>query len=220
MILFKILLRIAGPIAADLPTIAAQRCAMAGIIGENGAEMAARIGDNEKRQVIIHRAALGAAVGGKISMILAPGQSGRTAIFQSGEGNFFELVNQLSRVAVDVGLITLRKAMKTPAVPSKTLGYLAAALPIVTAVNDESDARRIVDDARAGINVSAGEGEELARAIESVWRNELLATEYGENGRRYGLEHFGIRQAALKYLTLIDSAAQNAERLAKLRISS
>ncbi|MDB5384945.1 MAG: lipopolysaccharide biosynthesis protein, partial [Planctomycetaceae bacterium] len=122
--------------------------------------------------------------------------------------------------AVDIGLVTLKCAMKTPVVPSKTFGFFAAGLPVITAVNEESDLRRIIEVSSGGINVPAGDGKALAQAIELLWRNKPLAREYGNNGRRYGKEHFGVRQASLKYLTLLGGSAHYLARTTKGGMSS
>ncbi len=95
--------------------------------------------------------------------------------------------------------------MTTPAVPSKMMGYFAAALPVMTAVNEESDARRIVQEACAGANEPAGDGCALAEAIEMYSRDVIMSTEQGQNGRRYGLEVFGVHQAAVKYTDVIEN---------------
>ena len=106
--------------------------------------------------------------------------------------------------AVDVGLVTIKAAMKTPAVPSKTLGYFAAGLPVITAVNDESDLPKMVAEANAGKSVRAGDSAGIAEAIRVLWSDKGMAMRLGQNGQTYGRRNFGVRSAALVYLELFE----------------
>jgi len=95
--------------------------------------------------------------------------------------------------ACDVGLVTLKKTMKTPVVPSKLPTYMATARPVVVSVNPESDAGALVRQADCGLLVPAGDAEALAAAIRSLAADPARARAIGANGRRYALAHFSRR---------------------------
>ena len=63
------------------------------------------IGHGEKRQVVIHRAAGRAAVGGEEGFGFAPGKSRGAAVFQRGERDLHEVINHDARVTVNVRLV-------------------------------------------------------------------------------------------------------------------
>jgi len=85
----------------------------------------------------------------------------------------------------DVGLVSLTNKNKTPVVPGKILGYMAAGLPILAFLNKESDGHHIIKKAQCGftcINGDLNEAEHLLRKMYSE-RNKLK--EMGFNGYRY-----------------------------------
>ena len=105
--------------------------------------------------------------------------------------------------SVDVGLLTLRRSMQTPVVPNKLLSFLAAQLPVAAALNTESDAKTLILEAGAGINVPAGDGKSLAEAIRKFYLNPDFAAECGRLGRAYGLRRFSVRRAVEEYTRLV-----------------
>ena len=54
-----------------------------------------------------------------------------------------------------IGLVCLSSKNKTPVVPGKILGYMAAGIPIASFLHDESDGHQIVADAKCGITASS-----------------------------------------------------------------
>ncbi len=92
--------------------------------------------------------------------------------------------------ASDVSLINLHPELRTPVVPSKLLGIMAAARPVVASLPAESDARRIIAGAGCGICVDAGDERGLAEAIGNLEADRALAQEMGRRGRAYAENHF------------------------------
>src|SRR5581483_4414525 len=111
--------------------------------------------------------------------------------------------------SVDAGLVTLRASMNTPVVPNKLLSFLAAGLPVVTALNDISDGRRIVEESGAGMNVPAGDSAALSDALRALASDPDLAAACGRQGRDYGLSHFSVQRAAAEYARLLAPAAES-----------
>jgi glycosyltransferase involved in cell wall biosynthesis len=92
--------------------------------------------------------------------------------------------------ASDVSLINLHPELHTPVVPSKLLSIMAAARPVVASLPPESDARRIITEAKCGLFVEAGDGEALAEGILRLFSEGTLAREMGQEGRAYVETHF------------------------------
>jgi len=77
----------------------------------------------------------------------------------------------------DVGLVSLAGSYHTPVVPGKLLGYMAAGVPALAALNGESDGHIILAESGAGISVPAGDAAALAAAMRrlSAWTAGLSA---------------------------------------------
>lgn len=87
--------------------------------------------------------------------------------------------------AADALLVSLKKArLFEGAIPSKLYEALAAARPILLAVDGESR-EMTVRQARAGLFVEPENGRELAAAIRWLWRHPAEARAMGENGRAF-----------------------------------
>jgi glycosyltransferase involved in cell wall biosynthesis len=91
--------------------------------------------------------------------------------------------------SADLCLATLQKSLLCPVVPSKLLGYMAAARPIVASFPEGGDAPRVVREAACGVCVPAGEPELLARAIVEASADPDACRARGENGRRFVEAH-------------------------------
>lgn len=99
--------------------------------------------------------------------------------------------------ACDAGLVTLRPEMTTPVVPSKTLTFMAAGLPVVAAVPRTSDARDLVSRARCGLWVPAGDARALADACAALASDPASARVMGQRGLAACRESFS-REAGLE----------------------
>jgi glycosyltransferase involved in cell wall biosynthesis len=79
--------------------------------------------------------------------------------------------------------------MNDVAFPTKTLTYLAAARPVIMAM--DGDAADVINEARAGLVVPPDDPRALARAIETLASASLQDRQtMGANGRRYARDHF------------------------------
>lgn len=99
----------------------------------------------------------------------------------------------------DVSLATLTKEVKTPTVPSKILSIMSAGIPVVGAMNLDGDAPKLIERAKAGFVVPAGDYKALAERILMLYQNQDLRKELGANGRRYVEEHLSVEKAAERY---------------------
>ncbi len=106
--------------------------------------------------------------------------------------------------AADCCLVTLQPAVATPVVPSKIVGILASARPVVAAL-PQGDARALVEASGGGICVDPSDSEALAAALRRLARDRGMRQRMGEAGRQYVEAHFSRDGATRLYGHLIDS---------------
>lgn len=90
----------------------------------------------------------------------------------------------------DVGLVCLSSLNKTPVVPGKILGYMAAGKPVLAFLNKESDGHRIIEMAKCGYSCFS---DDLDRAIEitkQIYFNKDNLKNMGGNGYKFVRENF------------------------------
>lgn len=92
--------------------------------------------------------------------------------------------------ASDACLVTLRREVLTPVVPSKLLTIMAAARPVLASMPLGGDAPKIVTEARAGIVCAAGDAPALADAVRLLKRDPKRAATFGQSGREYAIRLF------------------------------
>ena len=92
--------------------------------------------------------------------------------------------------ASDACLVTLRREVLTPVVPSKLLTIMAAARPVLASMPLGGDAPKIVTEARAGIVSPAGDAPALADAVRLLKRDPKRAATFGQSGREYAIRLF------------------------------
>lgn len=92
----------------------------------------------------------------------------------------------------DVGIICLTEKNTTPAVPAKLLGYMAAGIPTVAFLHKESDGIKIIEEAKCGYTVRAGDLEKAVEAVEKLYNEKNRLKELGDNGFKYALNNFTV----------------------------
>lgn len=90
----------------------------------------------------------------------------------------------------DIGLACLSSMNKTPVVPGKILGYMAASIPVVAFLNKESDGHQIIKDADCGYSEISDNVEKVVETIKKIYNERNRLKEYGENGFSYVKENF------------------------------
>lgn len=91
---------------------------------------------------------------------------------------------------MDAAFATLTSRNTTPAVPAKLMGYMAAGIPVVLAVHKESDAIRIVNEAKCGFATVSDNLENVIAVFRSAYNAQTSLKELGTNGREYLRKHF------------------------------
>lgn len=112
--------------------------------------------------------------------------------------------------ASDVCLVPLRKSeLFTTVLPTKLLEFMACARPVILGV--DGLARRIVQEANAGIVVEPENPTDLAEAIERLAAEPELCAVLGRNGRHYVLQNFTRRQKAAAYMRVLEDLLEREQ---------
>ncbi len=117
--------------------------------------------------------------------------------------------------AADACLVMLRKTdlFKT-VIPTKLLEYMACERAALVAVDGQ--ARKIIDDARAGVFVPPEDPAALTQAICTLALHPEDCKRMGSNGRRHVLANFSRQQTAHDYITVLkDLTGTGTEELAR-----
>lgn len=95
---------------------------------------------------------------------------------------------------VDVGVVCLSPKNKTPVVPGKILGYMAARIPVLAFLNQESDGHAIIKTARCGYSAVSDNVKTGTEMVLKLYHERETISLLGENGYRYAAEHFSKKR--------------------------
>jgi glycosyltransferase involved in cell wall biosynthesis len=87
-------------------------------------------------------------------------------------------------------------------IPSKMLEFMSCARPVILGV--EGQARKILEEAQAGICFEPENSSALANAVLHLAGNPQLGETLGRNGRRHILQHFSRYQTSVAYIDLLN----------------
>jgi colanic acid biosynthesis glycosyl transferase WcaI len=107
------------------------------------------------------------------------------------------------QATADVSVVTLAPGRGRTSVPSKVLGYMATARPVVAAVDEDCDTAALIRQAGCGVVVRPGDGTALAEGVLGYYRESARRKTAGENGRAFYLKHFEKNVVIQKYHDLI-----------------
>lgn len=105
----------------------------------------------------------------------------------------------------DIGLVCLSEQVKTPVVPGKIQGYMAAGTPILGIMNKESDGHALIREAKSGIAVRAGDIEGAVKAIRQLRSNPDLRKRMGQSGYAYACQKLSKKACVDNILQLMYS---------------
>ncbi len=104
--------------------------------------------------------------------------------------------------AADVCLVLLKRTpVFETVIPTKMLEFMACARPVILGV--EGQAKKIMQEAQAGICIQPENAEELAQAVRRLAADGDLRKTLGGNGRKYVLKGLSRRQTAAAYLDVL-----------------
>lgn len=91
---------------------------------------------------------------------------------------------------INVGLVCLSAKNKTPVVPGKLLGYMAASVPVAAFLNRESDGHQIIRESRCGFSEVSGDVNRAADLLLKIYEDRHHLLQYGINGHQYAGQFF------------------------------
>ncbi len=105
--------------------------------------------------------------------------------------------------ASDVCTAVLKKVDTFKTVyPNKVFDYMAAAKPIILGI--DGVARKLIENARAGLFVEPENPQAFAEAVVALKNNPELMKSCSRNGLTYVMENFSREKLAEKYLTILE----------------
>jgi colanic acid biosynthesis glycosyl transferase WcaI len=107
--------------------------------------------------------------------------------------------------SADVSLVSLREEIGQESVPSKAYTIMASGRPILAAVGENAETKRLVERAECGLWVPPGDPEALARALRILYDDAGLRRQLGDNGRATVEAQHTPGVIARKYLRLFQS---------------
>lgn len=103
----------------------------------------------------------------------------------------------------DVCLVPLKKGTAQGTFPSKIYTIMASGRPAIVSVDADSEAVWVVQQAQCGLAVPPDDPNALAQAILRAYQERGTLHTYGENGRRYVVQHHSRQAVARQYHELI-----------------
>lgn len=122
----------------------------------------------------------------------------------------FQPRNILSQVQgmADVSVVSLKKGKGRASVPSKVLGYMAAARPVLASVEPNSETARTVMQSGCGLVVDPEDPIQLADAIRRLHADPQSGVRLGKSGREFLEKNFSRTSVIDRYSTFFKSIIQ------------
>jgi colanic acid biosynthesis glycosyl transferase WcaI len=124
----------------------------------------------------------------------------------------FQKRSELSDVQAisDISLVTLLRGKGRASVPSKVLGYMAAARPVIASVDSESETASLVARAGCGVIVEPEDSKALVKAITSLAGDPDLMRQLGRQGRQHLEEHYQKDKITGQYIQFFEEIVGQA----------
>jgi glycosyltransferase involved in cell wall biosynthesis len=88
------------------------------------------------------------------------------------------------------GLVCLSPLNKTPVVPGKILGYMAAGLPVVAFLHPNSDGHGIIRNAGCGVSADSGDEAACEKIMRCFMQDKLDLDALARRGKKYVASNF------------------------------
>ena len=89
-----------------------------------------------------------------------------------------------------IGLVCLSPQNKTPVVPGKILGHMAAGLPIAAFLQPASDGHQLLRDAQCGVSADSSDTRACLSAMKELLANDEKLQLLGIAGQNYAIANF------------------------------
>lgn len=101
----------------------------------------------------------------------------------------------------DIGLVNLSDKFTIPNIPSRTLGYWDAALPVLAATDTSTDLNEnLLEKYNAGLWAETGNLDDYYTQFMTLYQDPKLRKKMGANGRKAVETDFSVQQAAFRLL--------------------
>jgi glycosyltransferase involved in cell wall biosynthesis len=115
--------------------------------------------------------------------------------------------------AADLHLIPLRKGLAGCVVPSKLYGILAAGVPYVAAIDDDSEVAEVTRTYRCGVLIAPDCPEQLVGALRWCRENPGELREMGRRGRRVAEGVYNRQVSVARFEKVVGEAAAAGNRV-------
>lgn len=95
----------------------------------------------------------------------------------------------------DLGLISLNERFTIPNIPSKTMAYFEAAIPVLASVDSATDYGMILEEHNMGLWSMAGNIQAMVANFVKLYADADLRREMGDNGRRFLEQNMRVEKA-------------------------
>lgn len=106
--------------------------------------------------------------------------------------------------SADIGLISLSEKFTIPNIPSKTLSYFNAKLPILAAIDANTDYGKLLEESGAGLWSVSGDLDKYTHNFNTLYHDSSLRKQMGENGYQYMLKYLTVNTT---YQTIINQVS-------------
>jgi len=189
------------------------------------ASVRATLGAADSETLVVHAGNMGAKQGletvidaaaqlvGEGFVVALIGDGNRRAELQARAGHlgltnvrFLELQSDFpaTLAAADVLVVSQRSGIVDSVAPSKLLGYMASGTLIVAAVNDRSEAGRMIRLAECGVVVPPGDPNALAVALRDIRQRPEDYSRLGDAGRQFVAKYYERSSVLTQWSSLID----------------
>jgi glycosyltransferase involved in cell wall biosynthesis len=118
---------------------------------------------------------------------------------------------------VDIGLVNLSQKFTIPNIPSRTLGYWDASLPVLAATDRHTDLNKnLLEKYNAGLWAETGNLDDYYVQFMKLYQDPKLRKKMGRNGRKAVETDFSVQTAARRLLTQASSTRVEQETFAKV----
>ena len=100
----------------------------------------------------------------------------------------------LTRVC-DIGLIFLDKRFTIPNYPSKTLSYFECSLPIMAAIDKNTDYSKLLEEVNCGFWVENGDIKSFKNKFNQLIKDKKLRSTMGDNGHQHLINEWNVEKS-------------------------
>ena len=106
-----------------------------------------------------------------------------------------------------IGLVCLNPLNKTPVVPGKILGYMAAGLPVAAFLQSSSDGHGVIKSAQCGFSADSSDKDACVQSMCTLLSQRDSFAKLGQNGKSYATEHFSKEVCVSQLESILEDTA-------------